>query len=54
MLDGYDEIVDKEYFKDIFDEIFEHQNIILTSRPNALDADMINKFERKIENSGLD
>lgn len=56
LLDGYDEVAHerKRLLKKVFDEIWEHKNIIITSRPNAIDKEMAEKFRRKIENIGLD
>ena len=55
LLDGYDEVAHlrKDDFKNIFEEVFEFKNIILTSRPNAMTREMAEKFDRTIENSGL-
>jgi len=56
LLDGYDEVAHerKGVYKRLFEDIFNHKNIILTSRPNAVDKEMATKFERKIETVGLD
>ena len=57
LIDGFDEVAHKRTdkdFKRLFEEIFQHDNLILTSRPNAIDKDLEQKFDRKIENTGLD
>ena len=60
LLDGYDEVADlkdrNNRYKKIFGEIYNHQNLILSSRPNAIDSTMLEKFKfnRKIVNTGLD
>ena len=56
LLDGYDEVAHERngLYKKLFEKIFEHENIILTSRPNAVDKQMAEKFGKKIENTGLD
>jgi hypothetical protein len=62
-IDGYDEIAykvnssDSNTSKEVFNEIFDtYPNIIMTSRPNALDNNKKAKlgFDREIENIGLD
>lgn len=63
LLDGYDEIAHLVYSADgsdshdahkIIAKIFECPNIIMTSRPNALDDNFKSKFDRIVENIGLD
>ena len=63
LLDGYDEIAHlktsklKETsgeYKRLFKEIFSHKYVILTSRPNTVDKEMREEFDRNIENTGLD
>jgi len=56
LLDGYDEVAHERngIYKKLFERIFEHENLILTSRPNAIDKQMAEKFGKKIENTGLD
>ena len=63
LLDGYDEIAHlkiiksedtKEEYERLFTEIFTYKYVVLTSRPNAVDKVMREKFDRNIENTGLD
>ena len=60
LLDGYDEIAHlkisekKSEYNQLYDEIFSYKYVVLTSRPNAVDKVMRDKFDRKIENTGLD
>ena len=59
LLDGYDEVAhlnmsNRNDFKDIMDEVSEHKNVIMSSRPNALVDGMSSQFERKVENTGWD
>jgi len=62
LLDGYDEIapLNNKYhpshhdYSDIMTAIFEHKYLVMSSRPNALKADIKSKFERDIESKGLD
>ena len=59
LLDGYDEVAhlrNSNRFEKIFGEIYIHPNLILSSRPNAIDSTMLEKFKfnRKIVNTGLD
>lgn len=56
LLDGYDEVahMDDQFYKTLETEIFSQKNLILTSRPNAIAPSFKGKFERIIENIGLD
>ncbi|WP_375319127.1 NACHT domain-containing protein [Candidatus Tisiphia endosymbiont of Oplodontha viridula] len=57
LLDGYDEVAhlrSQDDYKELDYAIFEHKNIIITSRPNAVDKEMKKNFDRIIENTGLD
>ncbi len=59
LLDGYDEISHlktdkKSEFHPIFDAIWSHKHVVLTSRPNAVDEDLKKKVDINIENTGLD
>ena len=63
LLDGYDEIAHlktsklketSEEYNRLFKEIFSHKYVILTSRPNTVDKEMREEFDRNIENTGLD
>jgi len=54
LLDGYDEVAHVRKYKKVCEEIFDHKNIILASRPYAIDKKMAEKFGRKIENTGFD
>lgn len=61
LLDGYNEIESFARSQDRYDEynkiigtVFEHKYVIMSSRPNSLKADEQNKFERIVENRGLD
>ena len=60
LLDGYDEISHlktlnkNSEFHRIFDAIWLHKHVVLTSRPNAVDEEMKKRFDTIIENTGLD
>ncbi|MCC8483911.1 MAG: NACHT domain-containing protein [Rickettsia endosymbiont of Labidopullus appendiculatus] len=57
LLDGYDEVAhlkNEPYYKELEYVIFQHKQVIITSRPNAVDKKMKEKFDRIIENTGLD
>ena len=61
LLDGYDEISHlktnlnkNSEFHRIFDAIWSHKHVVLTSRPNAVDEDLKKKVDIIIENTGLD
>ena len=57
LVDGYDEIASQRQegiVKDIVDTILERERVIMTSRPNAADKELRKKFERQVENQGLD
>nr|WP_218460337.1 NACHT domain-containing protein [Rickettsia sp. TH2014] len=57
LLDGYDEVAHlniRDEFKKLIDKILEYNNVIMTSRPNAVIEEMSNRFERKVENTGWD
>ena len=59
LLDGYDEISHlktdkKSEFHPIFDAIWLHKHVVLTSRPNAVDEELKKKVDIIIENTGLD
>lgn len=60
LLDGYDEISHlkndktRDDWDQLFEEIFSHKYLIFSSRPNAVDPDLKSKFNRIIENTGLD
>ncbi|HJD61362.1 MAG TPA: hypothetical protein LFV90_04305 [Rickettsia endosymbiont of Columbicola hoogstraali] len=58
LLDGYDEIAflsqDNRDYRDIMETVFQYKNVIMTSRPNAITENISSKFERKVENTGLD
>jgi HEAT repeat protein len=61
ILDGYDEVTDSieqahgVHLKDFLNEIVNYQNILVTSRPLAIDAlgQSKIKFDRKLENIGF-
>ena len=54
LLDGYDEVANfPKMTEPILAEALAFRNIILTSRPNAMDLKMAKNFDRRIENSGL-
>jgi len=54
LIDGYDEVPQDKKYQKVFEEIFDHKNIILASRPNAINKKTAEKFGRKIENTGFD
>lgn len=58
LLDGYDEIshLNSGIPKRIIDTALSVKNVVMTSRPNALHGNrtIINKFDRQVENIGLD
>lgn len=62
LLDGYDEIahlakrnlVNHSDYREIIESVFEYKNVVISSRPNAVGIDLKSKFERVIENKGLD
>ena len=55
LLDGFDEVAHEMngIYKTLFESMFNHENILVTSRPNAVGKDMTDKFNRTIENSGF-
>ena len=59
LLDGYDEIAHlandvNRMAHQIMQQVFIYPYVVMASRPNALSVDMEGRFERKIENKGLD
>jgi hypothetical protein len=58
LVDGYDEIAGlkgtTKYQKILNLGVFEHPNVIMTSRPNAASTDIRKEFKRQIESQGLD
>jgi len=54
LVDGYDEVAHEKKYQKLFEEIFDHKNIILASRPSTINKKMAEKFARKIENTGFD
>jgi HEAT repeat protein len=58
LLDGYDEMahlankIDHIAYR-IMNEIFKYPNVVVTSRPNVLTSQMMDKFTRIIESTGL-
>jgi hypothetical protein len=59
LLDGYDEISHLTYNARnpearLIKQIFSHPNVVVTSRPNAVNSSLEQKFARKIEGTGLD
>lgn len=58
-MDGYDEIAhlanDSNKFEyQIIQEVLNYRYVIMTSRPNAIDRSLEERFDRKVENIGLD
>lgn len=61
LVDGYDEVAhifcnDSKYPDErlIKEQIFDFPNIIMTTRPGAVHIDILNKFQLKVYNLGLD
>jgi HEAT repeat protein len=58
LVDGYDEIVslkDKPEYTNVVElGVFEHPQVIMTSRPHAASKEVRAKFERQVESQGLD
>lgn len=59
LLDGFDEVANKVARNGsiparIFEEVFKCPNMVLTSRPNAVSDEFKRKFDRAVENVGLD
>ncbi|OGT67564.1 MAG: hypothetical protein A3J38_03450 [Gammaproteobacteria bacterium RIFCSPHIGHO2_12_FULL_45_9] len=59
LLDGYDEIAHRAYDSHttvcrVMDAVFAYPYVVMASRPNALTLTLENRFERQIENTGLD
>ncbi|RZI45099.1 NACHT domain-containing protein [Rickettsiales endosymbiont of Peranema trichophorum] len=56
LLDGYDEIAHLRHnvvIQRILEEIWKYDNVVLTSRPNVLPQKIVDKFNRRVEATGL-
>ncbi|RZI45392.1 NACHT domain-containing protein, partial [Rickettsiales endosymbiont of Peranema trichophorum] len=57
LLDGYDEVVhltEEHKLRLVLKDVFKYENVLLTSRPNALSDRMLANFGRRIEGKGLE